>query len=78
VEEDGTVVAEAYTTPNYQNIDTLGIIYKPVGEFNEETGQASEAVLGWNVNVRVVEGEDSAALEQYAVTPAVPRRVFAS
>lgn len=76
VEADGVTVTEAYTTPNYQNIDTLGVIYQPVGEFNEETGQASEALPGWHVNVRVVGDEDPTPLEQYAVHPTVPRRIW--
>ena len=27
VDEDGVTVSEEYTTPNYQNIDVLGVIY---------------------------------------------------
>ena len=76
VDDDGITVTEAYTTPNYQNIDTLGVIYEAVGEFNEETGQASEALSGWHVNVRIVADEDGAALEQYAVQPTIPQRVW--
>lgn len=76
LEPDGATVREEYSAPNYANIDTIGVIYKPVGEFNEETGQAVEAIPGWHVNVRVMPGEDASALEPYAVTPATPVRVW--
>jgi len=36
---------------------------------------AMEALPGWHVNVLVVD-EDASALEPYAVTPAVPVRVW--
>ena len=73
-DEEGNVTA---TEPRqaYANISTIGVIYEPVGEFNEETGQAATALPGWHVNVRVV-GEDPTPLEQYAVTPTVPVRVW--
>jgi hypothetical protein len=29
VDDNGVVIVEAYTTPNYANIDTIGIIYEP-------------------------------------------------
>jgi hypothetical protein len=75
VEEDGITVTEAYTTPNYQNIDTIGIIYvKPPEPTPEDYVPIPEE--GWHVNVRVVGDEDSAPLEQYAVYPPVPRRVW--
>jgi hypothetical protein len=75
VEEDGITITEAYTTPNYQNIDTLGIIYKqPPEDAGEDYVPVPEE--GWHVNVRVVGDEDPVPLEQYAVHPTVPRRVW--
>lgn len=75
VGEDGITITEAYTTPNYQNIDTLGIIYKqPPEDAGEDYVPVPEE--GWHVNVRVVGDEDVATLEAFAVTPTQPRRVW--
>lgn len=73
-DEQGTVT-EAYTTANYANIDTIGIIYKPTGEVDAEGSPVMAALDGWHVNVRVV-NEDPTPLEQYAVTPSMPVRVW--
>jgi hypothetical protein len=78
-DEDGNVTVEAYVTPNYANIDTIGIIYKPTGETTEQDGMAVPVmapVEGYHVNVRVVD-EDAEALQAFAVTPATPLRVWA-
>lgn len=75
-DENGTITAEAYSTPNYANIDTLGIIYKRPPEPTPED-YAPIAEEGWHVNVRAVEGEDPAPLEAFAVHPVLPRRVWA-
>jgi hypothetical protein len=75
VEADGITITEAYTTPNYQNIDTLGVIYqKPPEPTPEDYVPIPEE--GWHVNVRVVGDEDPAPLEQYAVYPTAPRRIW--
>jgi hypothetical protein len=79
-DEDGNVTAEAYVTPNYANIDTLGVIYKPTGETTEQDGisvPVMEAIAGWHVNVRLVDGEDSSAFTSFEVTPSTPIRVWA-
>ena len=74
-DEEGNATVEAYTTPNYQNIDTLGILYqKPPEDAGEDYVPVPEE--GWHVNVRVVGDEDPAPLEQYAVHPTVPRRIW--
>jgi hypothetical protein len=76
-DEEGIVVP-ASVTPNYANIDIIGVIYKPTGEMlMGEDGEypAMAALDGWHVNVLVVD-EDASALEPYAVTPAVPVRVW--
>jgi hypothetical protein len=78
-DEDGNVTAEAYTTPNYANIDTIGVIYQPTGEMLQgEDGEYPEMapIEGWHVNVRLID-EDADALAPFAVTPTNPRRVWA-
>jgi len=72
-DEEGNVTAEAYVTPNYANIDTIGIIYKRTGGTDDEP--VMTAIPGWHVNVRVAE-EDATALQPFAVTPATPMRVW--
>jgi hypothetical protein len=76
-DEDGNVTAEAYVTPNYANIDTLGVIYKPTGETDAEGIPVTAPIAGWHVNVRLVDGEDSNAFTSFAVTPSTPIRVWA-
>jgi len=67
--------------PNYANIDTIGLIYKPTGttltdgEGNEYPEMA--AISGWHVNVRLMNGEDAEPLEAYRVQVANPMRVWA-
>lgn len=67
LDEEGNVVSEAYTTPNFINIDVLGVLYKD-----------EQALEGWHVNVRTMPNEDSSALQAYEVTPApsVWRRIW--
>ena len=72
-----TVDGETY--PNYANIDTIGVIYKPTGQTEQtEDGEVPvmQAVSGWHVNVRVV-NENTAPLQKYVITPSNPVRVWA-
>ena len=65
--------------PNYRNIDTIGIIYKPTGEMLQgEDGEYPEMapIEGWHVNIRLVDGEDAESLEQFVVAPSTPVRVW--
>ena len=73
-DEQGNVTA---TEPRqaYANISTIGVIYKPTGETDAEGNPVMASLDGWHVNVRVV-GEDATALEAFAVTPALPVRVW--
>ncbi len=71
-DEEGNVTA---TGQAYANISIIGIIYKPTGETDAEGNPVMAALDGWHVNVRVV-GEDPTPLEQYAVTPTLPVRVW--
>jgi hypothetical protein len=77
---DEAPAVEGYEVPNFQNIDTIGVIYKPTGEMLQgEDGEypAMAPIEGWHVNVRLVNAtEDSAPLLPYAVTPNSPQRVF--
>ena len=66
--------------PLFRNIDTVGVIHKPTGEMldtDEGPMPVMQAIPGWHVNVRLVDGEDGAALEPFAVTPTTPSRVWA-
>lgn len=74
-DENGVVTAEAYTAANYANIDTIGAIYKPTGETDAEGNPVMAPENGWHVNVRVAD-EDPTPLEQYAVRPTAPRRIW--
>jgi hypothetical protein len=76
---EDTEAVEGYEVPNYANIDTIGIIYKPTGETTEQDGvdvPVMAPIEGWHVNVRVVD-EDAEALEAFEVHPATPMRVWA-
>jgi hypothetical protein len=79
-EELGIEAQAGYEVGNFQNIDTIGLIYKPTGETQEsELGPVPvmAPVAGWHVNIRLVDGEDASALESYAVNPVTPARVWA-
>jgi hypothetical protein len=76
---EDTEAVEGYEVANYANIDTIGIIYKPTGEMLlGEDGEypEMEAIEGWHVNVRLVDGEDAEALEPFEVSPETPVRVW--
>lgn len=72
--ENGIEAREGYEVANYANIDTIGVIYKRTGGTDEEP--VMEPLPGWHVNVRLIPGEDAAALKPYAVTPTTPMRVW--
>jgi hypothetical protein len=71
--EGVTEESEGYEVPNFQNIDTIGTIYKNVGT---EENPDMQALDGWHVNVRLV-GEDVTPLEPFRVYPDTPNRVWA-
>jgi hypothetical protein len=77
VAEDGTVVTKAYSTPNFANIDTVGVISKPNGELDAEGNPVMETLEGWHVNIRLAAGEDDSVLEAFKVEPRNPMRVWA-
>jgi len=75
---EAAATAVLYTdgNPNFANIDTIGVISKPTGEVDAEGNPVMVELDGWHVNVRVTV-EDPAPLEQYALTPTIPVRVWA-
>ena len=76
LEEDGSPEEIITITPNYANIDVLGILYEPTPE-PMPLDYVPVAVNGYHVNVLVLDGEDSAPLKPYVVTPKTPRRIWA-
>jgi len=72
LDDDGVTVSEEYTTSNYANIDTLGIIYQHQDDPDVEPIPEE----GWHVNVRLLDNEDGAPLIPFQVYPTVPRRVW--
>lgn len=72
VGDDGVTVTEAYTTPNYANIDTIGVIYERTGGTDEEP--VMTAIPGWHVNVRCTE---IGLLAPFMVQTTTPYRVWA-
>lgn len=67
LDDEGGVIE---TLPRYRCIDVIGTLYDVVDEM-------TTPLEGWHVNVRLMDGEDPAPLEPYAVQPTHPRRVFA-
>ena len=74
-DEEGNVLVEASTTPNYQNISIIGTISKPTEELDAEGNPVMAALEGWHVNVKA---DESPELVQYQVFPLAPMRVWAS
>jgi hypothetical protein len=77
VDEDGNIIVEAYVTPNYQNIDTLGILYERQEVVDPDNPPEPIPLPGWHINIRLVEGENPVPFEGYEVFPVFPRRVWA-
>ena len=75
-DEEGAVVQEATSKPNFANIDVLGTIYEAIPEDAPEDYEPV-AKDGYHVNVRVVGSEDASAIAPFSVVPSVPRRVWA-
>jgi hypothetical protein len=75
VNEQGEVVSK---TPNYQNIDVLGVVYEPAPiPMPEDYVSVPYPAPNYGVNVLVLDNEDSAPLQPYAVNVDVPQRVWA-
>ena len=83
VDPEGNVITPAgedIVTPNFANIDVIGTIYKPsiLGQTDENGIEVPvmDALLGFHVNIRAVNGEDTSAIAPFAVVPSVPVRVW--
>jgi hypothetical protein len=78
VDVDGVTINEAYVTPNYANIDTIGVIYEPMPDPLPEPPPEPVPYVGWFVNVRVVEGENAEPLMPFSIDPKpYPMRIWA-
>ena len=76
VDDNGVIIVEAYTTPNYQNIDTIVVIYEPQPDL--EPPPEPVPYSGWFINVRVVEGENAEPLMPFSIDPKpYPMRIWA-
>ena len=73
-EEFGIEANEGYDVPNFDNIDIIGIIYKPTGELDAEGNPIMVDLEGWHVNLR---HEGEVALDEYVVYPTQPVRIWA-
>ena len=78
LDEEGNEVQAEYTTPNFINIDVLGVLFNDDAVLDAEGNVVTPATAidGWHVNVRVMPGEDAAVLEPFVVTPKTPVRVW--
>jgi hypothetical protein len=76
-DEEGNVTAEAYVTPNYANIDTLGVLYERQEITDPDNVPEPVPLPGWHINIRLVNGENAEPLEAFQVYPTLPRRVWA-
>lgn len=71
-------IVETIKVPKYSAIDVIGTIYKPTGKMlTVEDGEPVEemkAIPGFHVNVR--HETEAPELQQFAVTPSTPSRVW--
>ena len=76
VDEQGEVVS---TTPNYINIDVLGVVYEPAPiPTPDDYVPVPYPAPNYGVNVLVLEGEDATPILPYSVQPSpFPQRVWA-
>lgn len=73
-DELGIEANEGYDVANFDNIDIIGVIYKPTGLTDSEGNPIMVDLEGWHVNVR---HEGEVALDEYVVYPTQPIRIWA-
>ena len=82
LDEEGNIITEEVisATPNFANIDTIGVIYRATPEPVEgEDPPVPVPYDGWFVNVLVVNTEDGTPLDSFKVDPQpYPMRVWAT
>jgi hypothetical protein len=71
---EGIEANEGYDVANFDNIDVIGIIYKPTGLSDSEGNPILVDLEGWHVNVR---HEGEVELDEYVVYPTQPIRKWA-
>jgi len=79
-DQENPVVIETELRPNFRNLDVLPLVQEQEGQYDIETGEELVAPIYsplYHANVRALPGEDTSALEAYAVTPNTPARVWA-
>jgi hypothetical protein len=75
--DEAPVATEWMDKPNYDNTDVIGTIYRPTGEVETVDGievPVMAALDGYHVNIRNY--TEAPELEQYAVVPTIPMRVW--
>lgn len=77
LDADGNSLTEAYSTPNFCNIDIIGQSSKLTGETDVNGEPVMITLDGWHVNVFLLPEEDITTLESFIVTPLTPSRVWA-
>ncbi len=75
--DNGSIITPELTQliPIYQNIDTIGVIFKPTGAVDGEGISVLTAVAGWHVNVR--SEKEIFDLAEFQVNPINPVRIWA-
>jgi hypothetical protein len=83
-DEEGMAVTETTEVPgefkprHQAAIDTIGVIYQPIGDLDAEGNFLTAALPGWHVNLRgVFTPDELAVLAPFVVTPENPVRVWA-
>jgi len=76
---EGNIITQASVTPNYQNIDIIGVVYQPAPDpLPDPYVPEPYPEPNFGVNVLVIGDEDSTPLQPYAVQPSpYPQRVWA-
>jgi hypothetical protein len=65
--------------PNYQNIDVIGVVYKPFPITTpDDYVPIPYPSPNWGVNIRLLDDEDIEPLRPYIVEPKNPIRVWAT